>query len=238
MDSRTVALLKTVNDGAFERIGIHPFVELAARTMLTRNEVVRWLFCAGRDSLAFLDLLMNLVAQLERSHESPQILAILQEKLNNEQGGDNPDQIHWRHYLQVLNRIGLDENDFYSYKNGTGVRFAVNLARNIPNWHNLAQAIGYMLANEGLTPLIYGAMATAIQHHFPSLETEFFRPRAEVNERHLAAFYEAAVHLPEGRSSDVRTGILLGERGKGTLLDEASGLLDYPVSPFDPALAA
>lgn len=226
MQETAVKELQVRTDESLERIRAHRFVRDAYRGALSKGQVLRWLCCAGRESRSFPDILVNMIEQID----DPVVLQILRENLDDEYGNGDPDEAHFQHYMHLLVQVGLSEEDFLAYSEQAGIRLALDLAQRVSRQPNPAIAIGYMLVNEGMTPVIYGAVEVASKPHFPELDTPFFRLHVEVDEHHVRELYRAVGALPDETLDDVLFGVELGERGMAVLLDEALGVFDPPAA--------
>ena len=207
---------------ALHRIRNHPFVKRAHAGLLTKEEGLRWIKCAGRESRTFPKILERM---LEHCFE-PAVRQILQSNLEDECGNGNPDRAHYKHYLDLLDRVGVGRERFEEYPEKAGIRLAVELALSISAKPNLAQALGYMLVNEGMTPITYEAVRAALLPYFPDLKTKFFDMHIAVDEKHVEDLYHAVNELPAAALDDVCFGVMVGERGMAVLLDEVIGLYD------------
>jgi pyrroloquinoline quinone (PQQ) biosynthesis protein C len=215
-----IAELREKAGAALDRIERHRFVALANEGRLSRSQAHRWVMCAGRESRSFPSVLANMIKHVT----DPLARKVLEENLDDEYGNGNPAEAHFQHYLQLLPAVGLSEVDFHNYVEGPGVALALRLAEAVSRRANAAIALGYMLVNEGMTPIIYGAVERAIFELQPCLKTQFFRLHVEVDEQHVAELYRAAEAFSEHDMSDMAHGIDLGERGMAVLLDEALGV--------------
>ncbi len=214
------------NNIALERIRNHPFVVEAHRAALELETVHRWIFCAGRESRSFPTILENML----KLDLQPAVRTVLEKNLNDEYGNGNPEQAHYRHYIHLLSKIGLSETEFDAYSERAGIKLALDMADWVSNQQDVGIAIGYMLVNEGMTPITYGAVDAAIQPHHPNLRTQFFSLHVQVDAEHLEQLYDAVQFLlPDGEES-VKQGIELGERGMAALLDEAHGVFRQPLA--------
>lgn len=211
------------NDESLNRIRQHPFIVQAHAKMLTKPQSERWILCAGRESYSFPKILENMV---ERS-TNPRVTEILRENLNDEYGNGNPEHAHFKHYLHLLDNLGIAQAAFDNYRERAGIRLALSLAYNISTQPSEGVAIGYMLVNEGMTPITYEAARSTLTHYCPTLRTTFFDLHIEVDEHHVEELYKAVEALPESSLEDLLFGISIGERGMAVLLDEALGMFDY-----------
>jgi hypothetical protein len=91
---------------------------------------------------------------------------------------------------------------------------------------NEAIAIGYMLVNEGMTPITYGAAYHALGKYYPTMETRFFQLHVEIDAKHVEDLYVAVEELQPTQAENLLFGISIGERGMAVLLDEAYGVYD------------
>ncbi|PCC68481.1 Iron-containing redox enzyme [Nannocystis exedens] len=208
---------------SLERIRRHPFIQEAHAQRLTRAQVERWIMCAGRESRSFPDILMNM---LEWSTD-PRLRETLTENLNDELGNGDPSDAHFHHYLQLIDALALDPADFYAYPEASGISLAVALAYNMSKQGDEAAALGYMLVNEAMTPITYGAVKVALLRYYPGLATDFFDLHVTVDARHVEGLYGAVEALPEDTLGRLLYGIDMGERGMASLLDEAYGSFDH-----------
>lgn len=204
------------------RIEDHPFIKRAHMGLLTEEEALRWVKCAGRESRTFPKILEQMLGHCQH----PEIREILQSNLDDEYGNGNPEHAHYMHYLHLLDKLGVGRENFESYPEKAGIRLAVDLALSISASPNLPRALGYMLVNEGMTPITYSAVRAALLPYFPSLKTTFFDMHISVDEQHVADLYRAVDELPPSALDDVLFGVKVGERGMAVLLDEVVGLFD------------
>lgn len=211
--------IETYNEQALDRIREHAFIVDARAGRLSREQVYRWIYCAGRESRSFPAILQNML----RLDLSDGVRAILQANLDDEYGNGNPDQAHFRHYLHLIDKLGLNRSDFDAYDERAGISLALELADWVSQQPDVGLAIGYMLVNEGMTSITYDAVDAAVHVFHPDLETSFFRLHVEVDTEHLAQLYEAARQLGPTARMSLRRGVDLGERGMAVLLDEAFG---------------
>ena len=197
----------------------HPFTQAAHRRSLTREQSLRWIYCAGRESQSFPHILLNM---LSWTHD-PTVREILEENLEDELGHGNLEDAHFSHYIQLLEQLGLGTELFMNYDAREGVQLALSLAHNVANSRNVGRALGYMLVNEAMTPVTYTAARSTLTHYFPEVKTDFFDMHIAVDEHHVEELYRAAQQLTADDEFDVLYGIALGERGMTVLLDEAFG---------------
>jgi pyrroloquinoline quinone (PQQ) biosynthesis protein C len=205
-----------------DRIRAHPLIVAAHNRTLPEENATRWIFCAGRESRTFPDVLQQLLAWTRNET----IREVLAENLEDELGNGNPDEAHFRHYLHLLDALGIDHERFYEYKPQIGIDLALGLAFNVASSGTEEISIGYMLVNEAMTPVTYEAARSALTHHHPGLKTNFFDLHIASDEHHVAALYHAVDALGKHGSEMLHFGIALGERGMGVLLDEAYGVFD------------
>jgi pyrroloquinoline quinone (PQQ) biosynthesis protein C len=215
-------------DEALDRVRAHPFIIEAHNHMLSDEQATRWIFCAGRESRTFPDILRQLLAWTRNET----VRGILAENLDDELGNGNPDDAHFRHYLHLLDALGIPHEQFDVYDQRAGIDLALSLAFNIANSGREETAIGYMLVNEAMTPVTYEAARSALTQYFPDLDTNFFDLHIAVDEHHVAALYDAVDALGESGSDALHFGIALGERGMEVLLDEAYGVFDRHREPI------
>lgn len=222
MSVSTRQTAETLANASLDRIREHPFVVSAHAGKLNQFQAERWIKCAGRESRSFPTILENLIA----ADPPAAIRTILEENLSDEYGGGNPEHAHFRHYLQLLDNLSIDREEFFDYKEGPGIRLALSLAYNVSKTNNTGLALGYMLVNEGMTPITYEAARSALLPHHPNLRTKFFDMHIEVDAHHVDELYRAVEYTDEAELEDIKFGILIGERGMAVLLDEAYGVFD------------
>ena len=205
------------------RIRQHPFIESAHLGDLTKSQAERWIKCAGRESRSFPTILENMIEFTSNAT----VKRILEENLLDEYGNGNAEQAHFKHYLQLLDHLGIPRVDFYSYEEGPSIRLALSMAYNISKANNPGLALGYMIVNEGMTPITYEAARAALVHYYHTLNTTFFDLHIDVDAHHVEELYRAADHMSDSDVLDMKFGVLAGERGMAVLLDEALGLFDF-----------
>ncbi|MGA8808959.1 MAG: iron-containing redox enzyme family protein [Thermoanaerobaculia bacterium] len=215
--------VETAIDASLQRLRDHPFVVAAHADTLTEQQAQRWVMCAGRESRSFPDVLRNTLV----SATVPQLRVVLQHNLDDELGNGNPAEAHFRHYLRLLHDVGISQDQFLAYRERAGIQFALSLAYNVSSGAPEAVALGYMLVNEAITPITYGAAKQAFARYYPALVTEFFDLHVTVDDRHVADLYTAVDAEPDDGVGDILYGVAIGERGMAVLLDEALGLLDH-----------
>jgi pyrroloquinoline quinone (PQQ) biosynthesis protein C len=230
------AAIETMVNEALDRIRSHPFVTDAARGELSRQQAERWIKCAGRESRSFPAILKNMLETVA----VPGIRSVLEENLADEFGHGDPEHAHFRHYLYLLEDLQIPHAQFFDYPEGPGIRLALSTAYNVSKAKSLPIALGYMLVNEGMTPITYGAARAGLSRYFPNLNPTFFEMHVEVDAHHVAQLYDCLQHLSPSDEPDLKFGILLGERGMAALLDEAYGIFDhFPVLPaYDTGIEA
>lgn len=220
-DLKSSCVNSAVN-AALKRISNHKFCIAADENLLTEQETLRWIFCAGRESETFPKILENMLDYCDIEV----ISKILRENLDDEYGNGNPDHAHFKHYLDLLKKLNVSVGDFESYNEKSGIALALQLAKSVSKSRNLPLALGYMLVNEGMTPITYSAIRKSCKKHFPFLKTPFFDMHIEVDEAHVADLFIAVDNLPPEDIDEVLFGIDLGERGMAVLLDEVIGTFD------------
>ncbi len=228
------AEVKCFTEEALERIRLHPFIRRAHARVLDKSQAERWILCAGRESHTFPAILENMV---ERCSDE-RVRSILKENLDDEHGRGNSADAHFQHYLHLLDNLGISRERFTSYQERAGIRLALSLAYNISAQETEAIALGYMLVNEGMTPITYEAARSALTHHYPGLRTTFFDLHIAVDEKHVEDLYRALDSVPASATEDLLFGISIGERGMAVLLDEALGMFDYVEEPAGNATLA
>lgn len=221
MDTTAVKKVEAATEESLSRISEHRFIRMAHERALRKDQVLRWILCAGRESETFPTILVRM---LERVTEPQLVVDVLQENLDDEYGNGDPNEAHFQHYLHLLHAVGLTDGDFRGYRERAGIRLALDLAGNVSTQPVPEIAIGYMLVNEGMTPITYGAVDVAIHKYYPELDNKFFQLHVEVDEHHVHELYRAVGALDERALDDVLFGIALGERGMAVLLDEALGV--------------
>jgi len=214
--------IKKFVDISLEQIHKHPFIIEANGKKISKDKIVRWIMCAGRESRTFPEIIKNMISWLDNQN----VKNILIENLNDEYGNGNPEDAHFRHYLQLIEKIGLTENDFINYNEKEGIKLATSLAYNISMLKNPAIVLGYMLVNEEITPISYLAVKASILVYYPDLKTDFFDIHIEIDEGHVAELYKALEELDSSLYEDVLFGIRLGQRGMEILFDEAYGIFN------------
>jgi len=222
---------QTVAD-SLQRIRQHPFILKANAQMLTQEQAERWILCAGRESRSFPQILENMVARCSNE----QVKSILAKNLADEYGSGNPEEAHFKHYLQLLDELHIPRETFDRYKEGVGIRLALSVAYNTSIQENEAVAIGYMLVNEDMTQITYSAIQKALQRYYPLLKTPFFALHVDIDAEHVEDLYGAIDALDLTQADALLFGIGLGERGMAVLLDEVYGVFDYcdVIPVYDP----
>lgn len=223
---RAETLEKTVSkayEASLARIRAHPFILGANDGLLSRDQSVRWIFCAGRESRSFPCILEQMICKCT----DERVKKILQSNLDDEFGNGDPEHAHFKHYLDLLNRLAIPESEFEGYDEKAGIGLALALAYNIASAGRMPVALGYMLVNEGMTPITYMAAKQALTRHFPGLKTTFFDLHISIDELHVGELIRALGTMRSDDLDDVLFGIELGERGMAALLDEAFGMFDH-----------
>ena len=213
---------KKLVDESLARIRKHPFITAAIDGKLNRDQIKRWIFCAGRESRIFPSVVKNMLALC--SPADKEIAAILSRNLNDELGNGNPEEAHFQHYLKLLNEMGISYDEFSSYEEKAGIKLALSLALNVSAQEHLATAIGYLLVNEGMTPITYSAVGEALCLNYNFSEIPFLAAHVDIDERHVAGLFRAVDYLNKNQFEFLVYGIALGERGMLVLLDEAWGI--------------
>lgn len=210
-------------EASLRRIRQHPFIVEANAQRLSKEQAERWIKCAGRESRSFPCILENMLSRCPNER----VKQILSQNLDDERGNGNPEHAHFKHYLHLLEELGIPHSSFYNYEERAGINLALSLAYNISMQDEFPIAIGYMLVNEGMTQIIYSAVQKALLRYYPALRTPFFDLHIEVDEKHITDLYKAVDEMELGQSKNLLLGIAVGERGMAALLDEAYGLFDY-----------
>ena len=216
MDITTIA---TSVERSLNVIRNHPFILAAHSRKLTKEQSLRWIFCAGRESQSFPVILIDML----RSSENPVVREILEENLADELGHGVWEHAHFTHYLQLLEMLGVNIEHFHEYEKRSGIQLALSLAHNIAQSRNVERALGYMIVNEAMTPITYLAAKETLTGFYPGINTNFFDIHITVDEHHVAELYKA-LEAMESDPEEVCFGVELGERGMATLLDEAYGI--------------
>jgi pyrroloquinoline quinone (PQQ) biosynthesis protein C len=219
MNLLNVLKVRLANRRALKRIRSHRFVRTAYSEQSTQEQVERMLYLMGRESKTFPGILEGMLIHAN----NPTVERIISENLDDEYG--NADEAHYQHYLQLLRQIDRLK-EFDDYHERAGIKLALELAANMAAERNAAIAIGYLLVNEGMTPITYGALEKVIYHYFPGLKTKFFTLHVRVDKHHVAELFRAIKAMRSSVVKDILYGMALGERGIGVLLDEADGVYD------------
>jgi pyrroloquinoline quinone (PQQ) biosynthesis protein C len=222
MESQNIEAVRRMVENSLNAIKAHRFVLDGQKCALSHEQAIRWIMCAGRESRSFPDILTGMIGR----STNPKVIKILRENLDDEYGNGNPERAHFRHYIRLLGKLHLDEHEFLDYKEKAGIRLALDMAYSVARAENSAIALGYMLVNEGMTPITYGAVDTAVHHYYPNLQTQFFRLHVEIDEHHVAELYKAVAAMADVTVNDIIFGVQLGERAMAVLLDEALGIFD------------
>jgi pyrroloquinoline quinone (PQQ) biosynthesis protein C len=217
-------LAKTLVNESLERIGSHPFIRDAIDEKLTKDQVRRWLMCAGRESRIFPKVVGNMVARCKPEHKI--IAETLSRNLQDELGNGDPHEAHFQHYVQLLRAVGICQDEFAQYEEKAGIKLALELAYNVSKQEDMPVAIGYLLVNEGMTPVTYSAVGRSMWQHYQFSEIPFLEVHVSIDAGHVAALYDAVDQLAPSDLPQLRYGIGLGERGMSVLLDEAYGVFE------------
>jgi Iron-containing redox enzyme len=220
MDGRRLSQIRIAVEESLDVISSHRFVRDARARRLSDEQCQRWIMCAGRESRSFPDILQNIIDGVD----AEPLRRVLTDKLDDELGSGRPENARAHRYLHLLRDIGLTEAKICSYDAKAGTRFALDLAYNVSVQRDLAVAIGYVLVNEAVAPIIDGAMELAIRHCYPDLTTGFFETDVGVGLARVDQLSEAVGRLDDGDQDGVLFGINVGERARAALLDEALGL--------------
>ncbi|NJN61718.1 MAG: iron-containing redox enzyme family protein [Coleofasciculaceae cyanobacterium RL_1_1] len=162
--------LENFVDASLDRIRSHPFIAAGFDRRLSQQQIVRWLMCAGRESRSFPHVIENM---MERT-DSPKIVHILEQNLQDENGHGKLEHAHFTHYLDLLKEIGLSNSNFEEYNEKAGIQLTLSLAFNISTQKSQGISLGYMLVNEGMTSITYASMRSAFSVYFPAIQTPFF----------------------------------------------------------------
>lgn len=210
---------------SLNRLRQHPFLKLAQNRELSKEQITRWLMCAGRESRIFPNVVRNMMLRCLADHE--EIRAILAQNLNDELGNGNPEEAHFRHYEKLLESMEISKDQFLNYEEGAGINLALSLATNVSYKQPLPVAIGYLLVNEGMTPVTYAAVGKSLAHQYQYSKIPFLEVHVAIDARHVAALLRAVDQLTDVDMERLEYGIALGERGMSILLDEAYGIFEY-----------
>lgn len=208
-------------DAGLDHVRHHPFVVRAMSEGLPHEAALRWIYCAGRESRTFPNILRAIIARTDY----PEVRATLQKNLDDELGNGNPDEAHFVHYLSLLEDLGVDISHFDAYEERSGIKLALGLAHSVATNAPDAVQLGYMLINEGITPITYRAAQQALIAHYPGMNRQFFDIHVDVDDVHLAQLQALVPILARTDQDGLLFGIDLGERGMLALLDEAYGVL-------------
>lgn len=219
---QSVDVIEMAVEASLARIRTHPFIVGGMRGALSKEQSIRWVLCAGRESKSFPDILRGMLETCRVG----EIRAVLEDNLRDELGGGNPDHAHFKHYVVLLEQLGMSQAYFDNYEEGPGIKFALELAYAMARTARQGVALGYMLVNEGMTQITYKAAREALHRHFEMSDDTFFTLHVEVDEEHVALLYQGLRATSELAVRDVLYGIELGERGMAVLLDEALGTFD------------
>lgn len=217
-------IAKKAVEGSLSRIWTHPFIVDALNGKIEWPVVKRWIFCAGRESRIFPSILEGMLS----SCDDAVVKGVLQDNLDDELGHGNPEHAHFMHYRQLLGHLNVDAAEFDAYREGAGVKLALDLAKSIAAAGRLSIALGYMLVNEGMTYITYSAVKGALLKVRPAAKTAFFDLHISVDEEHVTQLYRAVSAISEGEKekAEILYGVQIGERGMAVLLDEVYGAFD------------
>ena len=215
--------LLEANEASLDRIRSHPFIVEAAAGNLSKTQAIRWILCAGRESRSFPEILQGILQYCD----DKLVADILASNLDDEFGNGNPDHAHFRHYTHLLQKLQIPLSAFEDYRERAGIKLALATAYNVAAHSDMPRALGYMLVNEGMTPITYTAAKQALTQHHPGLTTTFFDMHISVDELHVADLKRALARVSPDDAKSVHFGIQLGERGMASLLDEAYGVFDF-----------
>lgn len=210
-----------------------PFLIDAREGNLSALQTERWILCAGRESYVFPTILSKMLAQPDLAQDEG-IRAVLQENLDDElgvqaDGSIDPTAVHFMHYLSLLDKLGIDRSRFVDYDKDSGITLAIDTGLAVADKGGWT-AIGYMLANEGMTPDTYGAAKSGF-HHFAdttrqnAAERDFVDLHVEVDEHHVADLL-GLIHdkTPDDTArAELLTGMKLALAGMHALVNEAHG---------------
>jgi pyrroloquinoline quinone (PQQ) biosynthesis protein C len=223
MDATTTRLLL---EDALKRIKNHPFLRDAMNGNVKMEQVKRWIFCAGRESRSFPAVIEGILTWCK----NPTLIEVLTENLHDERGGGAPNEAHFKHYLRLLDELHLPRSEFLSYRECAGIRVALDTAFHVAGCLNEGEALGYLLINEAMTPVIYGAIEQALVRLGVPFQTQFFSLHVVTDEHHVALLLSALNTLEGKAIQEAVDGIELGERAMAILLDEALGrFVDQPI---------
>jgi pyrroloquinoline quinone (PQQ) biosynthesis protein C len=213
-------------DSNIEMIQRHLFVKLATSERLSKDQLERWIFCAGRESRSFPRLIEGILGW----SKNEEFRTVLRENLQDELGAGDPLEAHFMHYLRLLRELGISERRFEDYRAGYGVSAAVGFADRIGDCGRESLALGYMLINEGMTPIIYRAVERGLKRFYTRLDTAFFDLHVAGDAQHVAKLSSLVERASSDVVEDVVYGIEVGERAMALLLDEALGFVTLKLS--------
>jgi pyrroloquinoline quinone (PQQ) biosynthesis protein C len=223
MELSNALTLRRATDASLQRIKEHPFILKANDGKLTKAQATRWIMCAGRESRSFPLILEGMIA----TARSAPVREALQRNLDDEYGHGNPQDVHFHHYLHLLDALGIERHEFDDYEERQGVKLALWLAYNVAASRSESLSLGYMLVNEGMTQITYSAVRNALAQFYGPLSIPFFEIHISVDEQHLEELFRVADTLPREDRGDALFGVQIGERGMAVLLDEALGVYDH-----------
>lgn len=210
-------------DESLHRIRQHPFITTAQAGLLTQEQAERWILCAGRESRSFPAIIENMLSRSTNAR----IQDVLRRNLEDEYGNGNAEEAHFRHYLHLLDDLGIPRMRFHQYEERAGIQLALSLAYNVSTQKSESLALGYMLVNEGMTAITYSSVRVALQRYYPLMNPRFFQIHVDVDECHVEDLYQALTEVSPSCLPEVLFGVSIGERGMAVLLDEALGVFDH-----------
>jgi hypothetical protein len=86
---------------------MHRFVVDGYKKRLNWDKIKRWIFCAGKESRTFPSLLEE-AAKVARNEDLRNVLLM---NLNDELGDGDSLEAHFKHYLQLLDKLGIDRDN-------------------------------------------------------------------------------------------------------------------------------
>jgi pyrroloquinoline quinone (PQQ) biosynthesis protein C len=209
--------LEEAVNASTNRLRNHRFVRAAADAELSREQLIRWILCAGKESRAFPDVLRGALRSAKGSAH-----VVLKKNLDDELGNGDPNEAHFQHYLRLLDEIGVLRSVYELYEPGRDLRAALELAAKVANGTSVARLYGYLVLNESATGPIYHAMEIAAAQLFPNLQSRFFSLHVSGDEVHVRDLLTVATEFTVEHGDEVLDGIELGEHGLCLVLNEST----------------
>lgn len=218
-----ITKIKPRLDEALDKIRKHPFIIKSNNRILTNDQIERWVMCAGHESYNFPVIIEGNI----KTTTNKKIRQVLKNNLNDENGNGNGEnsQSHFKHYLNLLDDLGIDVDRLFRYQKKPGIKVALSIAYHVASMKNDNVSLGYLLFSEGSTPLIYGAVKQSVLDNHPNVETNFFDLHIESDEEHCCEIMNLSVVYADSME-EFEYGVSLGQRGMELLLDEALGIFE------------